>query len=81
MIALSPPKLLRRSLDVHVTGLQNGLRAMEKCCPRARLFYAASSHVFGTPGQNGRTSELPLPRDPHTGSPRQPAFNVVGLQP
>ena len=50
VIELSAAELLRCSFDVHVLGLLNVLQAMEECCPRARLFYAASSHVFGTPG-------------------------------
>jgi GDPmannose 4,6-dehydratase len=41
-------QLLRRSFDVHVSGLINVLQAMTVCCPKGRLFYAASSHVFGS---------------------------------
>jgi GDPmannose 4,6-dehydratase len=58
----SAAELLRRSFDVHVLGLVNVLQGMEECCPRARLFYAASSHVFGTPSgewQNEKTPMLP----------------------
>ena len=40
-------ELLRRSFDVHVTGLINVLRGLKKWSPKARLFYAASSHIFG----------------------------------
>jgi GDPmannose 4,6-dehydratase len=47
-IELSAAELLRCSFDVHVLGLLNVLQAMEECSPRTRLFYAASSHVFGT---------------------------------
>jgi GDPmannose 4,6-dehydratase len=53
---------LRRSFNVHVLGLLNVLQAMEECCQRARLFYAASSHVFGAPvaeWQNEKTPMLP----------------------
>jgi GDPmannose 4,6-dehydratase len=58
----SAAELLRRSFDVHVLGLLNVLQAMEECCQRARLFYAASSHVFGPPvaeWQNEKTTFLP----------------------
>ena len=47
--------LLRRSFDVHVLGLLNVLQAMKAYCPHARLFYAASSHVFG--GRHQRRQE------------------------
>jgi GDPmannose 4,6-dehydratase len=61
-VELSVAELLRCSFDVHVLGLLNVLQAMEECCPRTRLFYAASSHVFGTPEsewQNEDTSLAP----------------------
>ncbi len=60
VIALSAAELLRRSFDVHVLGLLNVLQAMEECCPRTRLFYAASSHVFGTPDSEWQNEETPL---------------------
>jgi GDPmannose 4,6-dehydratase len=63
MVELSPAELLRCSFDVHVLGLLNLLQAMEECCPQTRLFYAASSHVFGTPEaewQSEKTSLSPI---------------------
>jgi GDPmannose 4,6-dehydratase len=36
-------------LDTHVNGAVNFLEALSVHCPRARFFYAASSHVFGHP--------------------------------
>jgi GDPmannose 4,6-dehydratase len=60
VIELSAAELLRCSFDVHVLGLLNVLQAMEECCPRARLFYAASSHVFGTPDSEWQNEETPL---------------------
>ena len=60
VIALSAAELLRRSFDVHLLGLLNVLQAMEECCPRTRLFYAASSHVFGTPNSEWQNEETPL---------------------
>lgn len=60
VIALSATELLRRSFDVHVLGLLNVLQAMEECCPQTRLFYAASSHVFGTSKSEWQNEETPL---------------------
>ncbi|MEY2537213.1 MAG: GDPmannose 4,6-dehydratase [Verrucomicrobiota bacterium] len=45
----SAPAMLQRSFAVHVFGLVNVLEAIKTHCRRARLFYAASSHVFGKP--------------------------------
>jgi GDPmannose 4,6-dehydratase len=56
----SAAELLRRSFNVHVLGLLNVLEAMEECCPQARLFYAASSHVFGTPVAEWQNEQTPL---------------------
>ena len=39
--------LMERSYSVHVAGLLNFLESVRFFCPKARLFYAASSHVFG----------------------------------
>jgi GDPmannose 4,6-dehydratase len=61
-IAERAAELLRRSFDVHVAGLVNVLQAMKVYCPRARLFYAASSHVFGaavTEWQDEQTPFMP----------------------
>ena len=63
VVELSAAELLRCSLDVHVLGLLNVLQAMEECCPRTRLFYAASSHVFGTNESDWQNEETPLSPD------------------
>ena len=66
VIALSVGELLRRSFDVHVLGLLNVLQAMEECAPQTRLFYAASSHVFGTPKSEWQNEQTPLsPNSPY----------------
>ena len=59
-VEVSADELFRRSTDVHVSGLQNVLEAMKTQCPRARLFYAASSHVFGTPGGEWQDEQTPF---------------------
>jgi GDPmannose 4,6-dehydratase len=55
--------LFKKSFHVHVHGLIYFLDAMNQCAPEARLFYAASSHVFGDPSgriQNERTPLVPV---------------------
>lgn len=42
-----PALLLKRSFAVHVDGLLNVLEAVRAGHPRCRIFYAASSHIFG----------------------------------
>jgi GDPmannose 4,6-dehydratase len=42
-------ELWRRSLEVQVHGLVNFLEALRLHSPGARLFYASSSHIFGSP--------------------------------
>ncbi len=56
-------KLLRRSFDVHVTGLLNVLEAMRTCSPRPRLFYASSSHIFGAAVNDWQSETTPLRPD------------------
>lgn len=54
--------LFRRSFDVQVTGFLHFLEAMRRYSPRTRIFYAASSHVFGqcdAPIQNEQTPFAP----------------------
>ena len=60
VVELSAAELLRCSFNVHVHGLLNVLQAIEECCPRVRLFYAASSHVFGKSGSEWQNEETPL---------------------
>lgn len=51
---------LRKSMDVHLYGLVNVLEALAGECPDARLFYAASSHIFGDAGAQPITEETPI---------------------
>lgn len=46
--APEPADLFRASFAAHVDGLVNVLDAMRREAPKARLFYAASSHCFGS---------------------------------
>lgn len=45
--AIAEQELFRRSFDVHVAYLIHFLEAIRRVSPRTRLFYAASSHIFG----------------------------------
>lgn len=55
-----------RSLAVHVCGLLNFLGAIDRDSHQTRLFYAASSHIFGDPQTVPQTEMTPLaPTDPY----------------
>jgi len=56
-------ELLRHSYDVHVGGLANFLEAMKIFSPKTRLFYAASSHIFGP--AKGRLQDEKTPISPN----------------
>ena len=61
-LALTPAELTQRSFEGQVAGLRHVLEAIEAVAPRTRLFYAASSHVFGeavTASQNEQTPFAP----------------------
>lgn len=49
-----------RSMAVHVTGLLNFLEAIQRYCVLTKLFYAASSHVFGNPRSIPQNEETPF---------------------
>src|SRR5581483_8894819 len=53
-------ELFERSFEVHVCGLIHFLEAMKQHAPDARLFYAASSLVFGTPSHSPQNEDTPL---------------------
>ncbi len=53
-------ELWQRSFSTHVTGLINVLEAMKKRSPHTRVFYAASSHVFGDPAIEPQDEQTPF---------------------
>src|SRR5262245_1614095 len=53
-------EVLRRSLDVHCVALVNFLDAVAVHAPTARVFYAASSHVFGRPDKGVQNEQTPI---------------------
>jgi GDPmannose 4,6-dehydratase len=50
-VPLGDAALYRRSHEIHVDGLLNFLESARRHAPRTRLFYAASSLIFGDPAQ------------------------------
>ena len=53
-------EVFRLSFDVHVRGLLNVLEGLRKNAPKARLFYAASSHIFGDHPPDPQDETTPL---------------------
>jgi GDPmannose 4,6-dehydratase len=51
---------LQKSFDVHVKGLRNVLDAMVEHAKASRLFYAASSYIFGNPAAEMQDESTPL---------------------
>ena len=52
--------LFERSYAVHVQGLLHFLDAIAHVLPKTKLFYAASSHIFGAPATQPQTELTPL---------------------
>ena len=53
-------KLMEKSFEVHVRGLVHFLEAIRRFSPQTRLFYAASSHVFGEPPSSPQDETTPI---------------------
>ncbi|MBF0589475.1 MAG: GDP-mannose 4,6-dehydratase [Magnetococcales bacterium] len=59
----APPEegaLIRRSFEVHAMALLGVLEGMRLYAPEARLFYAASSHLFGAVQESPQRESTPL---------------------
>jgi GDPmannose 4,6-dehydratase len=54
------PQLFERSYAIHVRGLIHFLHAIAQGSKHTRLFYAASSHVFGPPSIQPQDESTPL---------------------
>ena len=64
--ALDDGELVRLSFEINTLGLNNFLQAIAATSRHARLFYAASSHVFGDPPTDVQDENTPLnPVDPY----------------
>ena len=58
--------LLNQSIATNVSGLAAMLEAIRREAPQARLFYAASSHVFGDPPASPQTEDTAFaPQSPY----------------
>ncbi len=57
---IEPLELYANSHAVHVAGVLSVLEAIRTQAPRARLFYAASSLIFGDPVETPQTEDTPL---------------------
>ncbi|MCM0605517.1 MAG: GDP-mannose 4,6-dehydratase [Xanthomonadaceae bacterium] len=64
-------ELLRKSTEVHVTGLGHCLEGILKAGHKARLFYASSSMVFGKPASTSQSESTPLAPDTAYGITKQ----------
>jgi len=56
-------ELLQNSWEVHVAGLANFLEAIRMFSSKTRLFYAASSHIFGETKEKIQNENTPI--NPH----------------
>ena len=64
--ALDDGELVRRSFEINTLALNNFLHAIAATSGETRLFYAASSHIFGNPGTDAQDENTPLnPVDPY----------------
>ena len=52
--------LLQESYDINVKGISNFLEAIRKYSPKTRIFYAASSHIFGNPEDEFQDEKTPI---------------------
>jgi GDPmannose 4,6-dehydratase len=52
--------IFKKSFDVNVTALVHFLEGMRQHSPKAKLFYAASSHVFGNPSKGRQDESTPF---------------------
>lgn len=59
-LPLDQDDLIHRSFEINTLALHNFLDAMAAESPRSRLFYAASSHVFGEPAKSVQDENTPL---------------------
>jgi GDPmannose 4,6-dehydratase len=54
------PELYRRSHDIHGLATLNLLDGIARRCPAARLFFAGSCHLFGTPAADVQNESTPF---------------------
>ena len=52
--------LFNKSMDSNVRGLLHILEAVRTTSPKSKIFYAASSHIFGTPEKKRQDEHTPI---------------------
>jgi len=57
---MDPVQLFGRSFSVNVASLFNVLETIRQFSPKTRLFYAASSHIFGRPDTEPQDENTPI---------------------
>ena len=70
-------ELLTKSFNVHVFGLLNVLEVVACHARDARVFYAASSHVFGAPVEVPQTETTPMLPNCAYGISKQAGVNLM----
>lgn len=53
-------EILQKSIETHETSLYNFLSSINKFSPKSKLFYAASSLIFGEPSMEIQTENTPI---------------------
>ena len=59
-ITLSDLEVFERSIEVNVLSTANLLEGMHRFCPKAKLFFAASSHMFGATRTHRQNEDTPF---------------------
>jgi GDPmannose 4,6-dehydratase len=72
--------LRRASYQVNFFGLHLFLHAIHDYTPRARLFYAASSHVFGNPSVSPQNENTPMEPTCHYGKMKHTSMKLCQLR-
>ena len=59
-VQIEEGELFRKSFDVNVKAFINFLEAVRMHSPQSKIFYAASSHIFGNPEKSPQDERTPL---------------------
>jgi GDPmannose 4,6-dehydratase len=73
------PTVLKKSYDIHVFSLANFLEAISKHSPKTKLFYAASSLIFGTKASGLVNEETPFNPDTPYGLSKLCGLNLCRM--
>ncbi len=76
-VLLSDAELYRHSHEVHVDGLLNFLDGAKQHVPNTRIFYAASSHIFGNVTSAPQDESTPISPDSPYGMTKANGYHLV----